>query len=353
MNDLVPQPNSLAPENEIETPRVVSHRRRLLRRLGFFLLLLATLLTLYGGVAYLAWRRGQMARSENIQQATQAELSNQVTLAQGDINAGNFALALRRLEWVLERAPDYSGVVELQRQAQQGLNARLTPTPLPTPTATPEVVQTPATVTGPAAAVAGLEELMAAEEWETAVAAIAAFQYQYPDYERRQTDTMLYNAYINLGLALLSGPQVELGLFYLSQAEKLGDLPQAVIDQRTWAELYLWGIAYYGVDWGTTAFYFRGLCAAAPFYQNSCEKLHTALVAYGDQYAFALDWCPARELYAEARRLDNNSALNTRLQEASAHCLEATPTPTIPLTGTVTITGTAPILDERLEIGDD
>jgi hypothetical protein len=153
---------------------------------------------------------------------------------------------------------------------------------------------------------------------------------------------MLYNAYINLGVGLLSGSQIELGLFYLTQAERLGDLPVEVTDQRTWAELYLSGIGYYGVDWETTIFYFRGLCAAAPFYQNACQKLFEALMAYGDQYAAAQDWCPAETWYREAVRMDNTVSAVDKRREATANCLEATPTPEAPITGTVPITGTIP-----------
>jgi hypothetical protein len=128
----------------------------------------------------------------------------------------------------------------------------------------------------------------------------------------------------------------------LTQAERLGDLPLEVEDQRTWAELYLLGIGYYGVNWETTIFYFRGLCAAAPFYQNACQKLFEAYVAFGDQYASVLDWCPAEEWYIEAVRLDNVSEVVEKRREAATNCLEATPTPEAPITDTVPITNTLP-----------
>ena len=153
---------------------------------------------------------------------------------------------------------------------------------------------------------------------------------------------MLYNAYMNLGVQMISGTQIELGIFYLSQAERLGDLPLDVKDQQTWAELYLLGIGYYGVDWQTTIFYFQGLCAAAPFYQDACRKLFEAYVAYGDQFAGLLDWCPAEEWYTEAIRLDNVTAVVDKRREAATNCLDATPTPENPITDTLPITNTIP-----------
>jgi hypothetical protein len=358
MDDLAPQTDApqtaedFAPDRPHSAPSAAP--RRLLRGFGLILVLIAVLLGVYGTVAYVAWQRGQRLRVENAQQALEEQLANQINLARGDIADGNFALAIRRLEWVLERDPASVEAQTLHAEAQSGLNARLTPTPFPSPTPTPEAVETPAdpVEAGPgegqsagSAAFAELEELMDDRQWEAAVSAIAAFQRDYPDERRRETDEMLYNAYINLGVKLVSGSQIELGLFYLGQAERLGDLPLEVEDQRTWAKLYLDGIGYYGVNWETTIFYFRGLCAAAPFYQNACQKLFEAYVAFGDQYAAALDWCPAEEWYTEAVRLDNTVAVVDKRREASTNCLEATPTPDAPITATLTITGTFPISD--------
>jgi hypothetical protein len=145
------------------------------------------------------------------------------------------------------------------------------------------------------------------------------------------------------GVSLLYGDQVELGLYYLEQAERLGNLPQDVRDQRQWAELYLGGIGYFGVNWDVTLFYFRDLCLAAPFFHDACAKLYEALVAYGDQYAVQRDWCPAEALYQEAYRQDATGAVSQKLREAREGCASATPTPTTPISGTVPVTGTTPI----------
>jgi len=144
---------------------------------------------------------------------------------------------------------------------------------------------------------------------------------------------MLFDANIELGKEIVNGEQIELGLFYFSQAEKLGDLPTEIEDQRTWAELYLTGIGFFGVDWGATVLYFRDLCAAAPFYQGACDKFHQALVAYGEQYAGSFDWCPAEALFREAIGLDSSPDLASALEGAVKACSEATPTPTATIEG--------------------
>jgi hypothetical protein len=220
--------------------------------------------------------------------------------------------------------------------------ARPSPTPRPTPTEPAALEADNPAEDDLTPAFKRLQQLVDDGSWSEAISALIDFQSEHPNYRRLETDRLLYDAYVNQGQALLNGEQVELGLYYLSQAETLGDLKQEVLDQRLWAELYLSGIAYYGVDWETAAAFFRDLCAAAPFYQESCQKLRVSLTSLGDIYAANLDWCPAEALYAEAASHNGDAELGDKLAEARLMCLEATPTPAAPITATQTISGTLP-----------
>ncbi len=319
-------------------------RRRIFRILGILFISLAVLLAVYGTVVQVAWQRGQEQRVEGVKQALQEQLAAQLEYAREDMAAGNYPLALRRLDWILEQDKEFPGAASLRQEIVAATEVRETPTPFPTPTSPPQTLEAPEDETEQASSFAKLEQIIADQDWQTAVTAITAFQAQYPDYRRQQSDAMLFNAYINLGQNLVMGDQVELGLFYLVQAEKLGDIPQNVEDQRLWAELYLQGISYYGVDWGVATYYFRDLCAAAPFYQDACGKLLQALISHGDVFAFNQDWCPAEELYAEAARSAAGGNINEKLLEARTKCLEATPTPSAPITGTETVSAILPVV---------
>jgi hypothetical protein len=206
MDDLASQPDEMAMgEGYDEQGQEPSTPRRLLRGFGLALVIIAVLLAVYGTVVYTAWQRGQSLRVENARLALEEQMADQISLAQGDIANGNFALAMRRLDWVLERDPASEAALSLHDQAQSGLNARLTPTPRPTPTATPEAAVTPveASQLNDAAtqeAFENLQTLMNEERWAAAVSAIAAFQQDFPNERRQQTDEMLDNAYINLGV---------------------------------------------------------------------------------------------------------------------------------------------------------
>ncbi|MFZ1400921.1 MAG: hypothetical protein WAS33_28715 [Candidatus Promineifilaceae bacterium] len=313
-----------------------------MRIAGLLLIIFSVLVGWFLLVAFLGWQRGQ----QELQDKQFAQLDRQITLAAENIAQGNYQLALTRLDWVLERDSGYAQAQTLREQALAGIGATPEPTPVTAVTVTPAATRlptaTPGAIGSPSEELLRIQRLVATKFWEEARPALLAFQQQFPSFERDETDQLLYDVYLNYGLDLIDSEQVELGMYYLAQAQQLGDLPQAAKDYQTWAELYTQGISFYGVNWEASAYYFRDLCLAAPFYQASCEQLFTVLVSLGDQYAFAQDWCPAQQLYIEASSYQSTADLNQKRIEAEENCLLATPTPSEPITDTVPISDTAP-----------
>lgn len=292
----------------------------------------------------MGWQSGQRA----LQDKQFAQLDRQITLAQENIDQGNYQLALTRLNWVLERDANHAQAQTLRDQALAGIGATPEPTPVTAVTVTPEPTRlptaTPGAIGSPSEELLRIQRLVATKFWEEALPALLAFQQQFPSFEREETDQLLYDVYLNYGLDSIEGEQVEVGMYYLAQAQQLGDLPQYVKDYQTWAELYTQGISFYGVNWEASAYYFRDLCLAAPFYQSSCEQLFTVLVSLGDQYAVAQDWCPAQQLYIEAGSYQTTAVLNQKRIEAEENCALATPTPSEPITNTETLSETQPFV---------
>jgi hypothetical protein len=320
-----------------------------MRAAGAALIAISLLLALYLLVAYFGWRSGVAARQQEQETYVQTQLARQVELARENIAQGSYQLATRRLEWVLAQAPDHAEAQTLLAEARRALNqAQQQPAPAvtavtATPDATPLPSRTPGLIDDADAELARIRQLMRGDQWQDAITALRAFRRQFPDAQWQTTNQLLYDAYLNQGLQLVQGDRVELGLYYLDQAEELGDLPQEAQDYRVWAELYLNGIGYYGVNWNVAVPYLRDLCAAAPFYQNACDLLYDGLVAYGDQFAFVDDWCPAESLYREAQRHGNEPGLADKLNEAQENCLDATPTPAPGvITDTAPLTQTTP-----------
>ena len=338
MSDAVPQTNE--PSNQASTPP--PKKRRPVRIVGLLLIIFSVLVGWFLLVAFLGWQSGQ----QQLQDRQMAQLDRQITLAEEDIAQGNYRLALTRLEWVLERDSGSAQAQLLRDRAQAGQGTTPEPTPVTAVTVTPASTRlptaTPGSIGSPSDELRRIQRLVATKYWEEALPALIAFQQQFPSFERQETDQLLYDVYMNYGLDLITGEKVELGMYYLAQAQQLGDLPQSARDYQTWAELYTQGISFYGVNWEASAYYFRDLCLAAPFYQSSCERVFTALVSLGDQYAFAQDWCPAQDLYDEASSYQTTAELNDKRTQAQENCLLATPTPSEPITDTVPITDTAP-----------
>lgn len=331
---------SPGPQIEIEGNQP---RSLMTRVIGLVLVISAAVLATYLVVAYFAWQSGQEQKAASTAQST--ALLRQVDLARQDRAAGSTDLALRRLDWVLTQDGDYSAALVLQGEIRATEQAAVSAVPTATPEPTAEVsATTPAVDSVSLPELQEIRRLVAAEAWDEVLPLILDIQQRNPDYERSETDKLLYATYLNLGLETIRGdsPGTELGLNYLAQAERLGSLPQEAQDYRYWANLYLDGIAYYGVNWEIASFYFRDLCAAAPFFQNSCQLLNEVLLKQADQLAFAGDWCPAELIYQELWQQDRSQALGNSLSLARDNCALATP---IPLTDTVELTGTLPITD--------
>ena len=340
MNNAVPQANEPSKQPVTPSPK----KQRPMRLAGLLLIIFSVLVGWFLLIAFLGWQSGQ----QQLQDKQLEQLDRQITLAENDIAQANYGLALTRLEWVLDREPNSSEAQSLQEQALAGIGATPEPTPVTAVTVTPAATRlptaTPGSIGSPNDELLRIRRLVATKFWEEALPALLAFQQQFPSFEREETDQLLYDVYLNYGLDLVPSEQVELGMYYLTQAQQLGNLPQSAIDYQTWGELYTQGISFFGVNWDASAYYFRDLCLAAPFYQSSCEQLFTVLLSLGDQYAIAQDWCPAQQVYEEASRYQTTNGLIEKRTEAQENCLLATATPSEPITNTLTITDTTPLI---------
>lgn len=321
-----------------------ARRPRLAVRLfGLALVIFAVVVATYLLVAYFAFESGRALRVQQEATSRTEQIDRQIDLAREDLTEGSDNLALTRLDWVLAQDPQNEDALTLREQIA---TAAAEPTPLPTePPAEPPPTEEAPEVTNEDALpeLQAIRRLVATERWEDALAALLAFRQLYPDYKRAETDQLLYDTYVALGLNYVNSDQIELGLNYLSQAEQLGNLPQEALDYRVWADLYYEGIAYSGVNWAYAIDYWRDLCAAAPFFRDSCERFDVALEEYGDQLAYLMDWCPAISAYQEAWNRRPSENLESKLGQARQGCASATP---IPITGTLPLTGTTPITGE-------
>lgn len=351
MSEEVPETKDLVTE---ESNEGTARKRPFARILGIILIAVAVLAAWLLLVSFLGYQSGQQLLTEKQEAEYVAAINRQIELARTDLTEEKFELALVRLEWVLEREPNNQDALALQAEVEGARTAVQTaPTPSSTAaTATPPPAEevSEEALDSPGQELQRIRSLVATKAWSEALSALHAFQLASPNYERPETDRLLYQIYSDYGLELMNNGQVELGLNYLTQAEKLGDLPQTLDDYRLWGALYTQGISYYGVNWELSATFFRDLCLSAPFFQNSCDKLFTILMNLAELYAANEDWCPALSYYEEASFQQTSAELNGKIGYAREMCLQATVTPSEPISGTVPITDTGqfpPITDTQ------
>lgn len=341
MTEPTPPVEEIGEPTNLENEAGARRPRLGVRLLGLALVIFSVVVATYLLVAYFAFASGRGERIAQEKTARAEQIDRQLELAREDLAEGSDNLALTRVEWVLSQDAANADALALRDEV---LSDRAEPTAAATaPPETPTPATTPAAGPPPGDALPELQairRLTAAERWEEALPLLLAFQHNFPDYERDATNRLLYDTYVALGLNYVNTEKIELGLNYFAQAERLGNLPQEALDYRLWADLYFQAVAYSGVNWDVAAGYWRDLCAAAPFFQNSCERFQRALIGYGDQLAYLLDWCPAVSVYQEAWNRQPTEQLDSKLGEARAGCASAT---AVPITGTAPITGTNPL----------
>lgn len=314
--------------------------RVFVRLLGLALIILSVVVATYLVVALLAVQSGQTLRDEQETKIRTEQIARQLELARENFAEGSDNLALTRIEYILGLDPNNVEALALREKL---VNATPEPTAAPTVEPTPETLS----ITSPDDVEARsrfqtISGLISTKRWEEALPALLTFQQNFPNFERPQSDRMLYDTYIALGMKYVNTDKLELALNYFTQAERLGDLPQEALDYRLWADLYFWASSYSGVNWEYATNNWRELCAAAPFFKDACNQLVIALEKQGDQFAFQMEWCPAADSYQAAWGRRPNQTLESKLNHARNNCASATP---IPITGTIPFTGTSPITD--------
>ena len=309
-----------------------------LRIFGFVLIGLALLLVFYAGIAFIAYQRGTDARKEQAIEELNVQAQEQLELAREDLIKGNFELAQRRLEFILDVDPNHTEARELMLTipnavlptiaiASTAQPSNATTAVVDSATLAPIPTATPRPIGDATERLQAVERLISAERWDEAVNALVAFQIDFPSYQRRDTDQLLFETYVNAGYFHTNSNSIAIGITYFEQAQKLGPLSEEAAGQLRYAKLYQDALAYYGINWPVAIQNFREICNFAPFYQDSCDQLYNALVAYGDAFYNQKDFCPAATQYSQALSMRSSSTVRNRYNSANGACNTATATP--------------------------
>jgi len=309
--------------------------------LGAFMLLGAL-------VGWLGYRDGAK-QFYAIQTATvEGYLSDQFELAVEDFTDGNYFLARERLNYVLSEKPDYQPAIDLMKDVNQLLNIPETPTsavPLPSATPSPTRDMRPALDQYNTAV-----ELLAAEQWDQALDAIANLRQTAVGYESVNVDGMIYVALRNRGVdKILNRGDLEGGIYDFTLAETFGPLDGEAENYRTWARLYLLGNAYWGAYPEDAAYYYGQLVAAAPSITDASGvsafyRYWASLLQQAEMLAVEGKWCESSDKMIHVLGTWDQAYVYPTATYVYQQCLAGTPsiTPTLSATETFTTTPGTP-----------
>ena len=313
-----PEPPVNAPEVETAGPS----RARLWRwliGLSLIALLLVAAIRVLGGYFSGINRRTAFESTQVAQ-----KVSEQYQLGLQDMQAGNYGLARQRFEYVIQLDPAYPGVTDQLALVLLELNTTATPTPVPSPTLTP----TPDT-RGAEELFSQAQLLLADSKWTEAIDNLLKLRKEEPAFQPVEVDSMLYVALRNRGVQRILGESdLEGGTYDLALAERFGPLDYEANNYRTWANLYVTGASFWGLDWQQAIFYFSQLLQVAPNLRDATtmtatERYRLALLKYGDFLAANGDWCSAQEQYEAAFNFGSDPSIEPTLSHAAAECEES------------------------------
>ena len=252
------------------------------------------------------------------------QLSEQYTFALVDIESGRYEAAIQRLEFIIANDPGYPG-------ARDKLTEVLVISVIPTPTLTPTLTATP-DFSGAESAYQRAQQLINAQDWPGALAALDTIRKLDSTYKTAQVDGMYYFALRNYGYALITQQgNLEGGIYQLTLAERFGPLDNTAAGLSAGARQYIIGASFWELDWQQAAAFFYDVGNSWPAMwdgtMTAAERLYIASMRYGDDLYTRQDYCGAYEQYQNAQaigELDSTAARNA--DDAFEQCYPPTAT---------------------------
>lgn len=220
---------------------------------------------------------------------------------------GQYELAIAELELVLQINPNHSQARTKLDEAYRRLEAEPTATPM-YQEETKEAILT------------AMQEAHQKGDWQRVIERADRLLALDASFRREEVDRLLYDAFYQMGLALVEQDRLAEALNYFDRALLLRPDDAQAQRAKELVTLYLEGTASWGADWAKAVERLGRLYQRDPNYKDVRTKLWQAYVAYGDALAEKGDWCRAREMYQAALKLESAPAVSEKVQKASQSC---------------------------------
>lgn len=290
---------------------------------GFLFLMIVALLSVYGG--YVAAMQ-QRTAYKSTQVSTEAQ--TQYALALEDIASFHLENARQRLEYVINLDPTFPGAADKLAEVMVMMSITATPTVAASPTSSP----TPDLRDRDELYLRAREQ-MAGNDWSGAIETLLTLRKKDPTYLAVDVDGLLFMALRNRGVDKISRYfDLEGGTYDLSLAEAFGPLDVEARNWRDWAELYVRGASFWGVDWEKAVFYFGQIASIAPNLMDgsgitATQRYYQGLIEYGNWLALQGLWCDAQVQYEAAMNFRSSPELAPTNDVFIANCANPPGTP--------------------------
>ena len=233
---------------------------------------------------------------------TAGQLTDQFKLGQQAVEAGNYEVARQHFEFVLQKDPNFPGI----KAAYADLLLKMQTTPTFTYTPTTEISPTP-DLRGADEQFKSAQDLLKAEDWNGALAALDSLRKMAPEYHTTQVDGMYYTALYQRGLHEINPEKcvdsnLNAGIIDFTLAEHFGPLDNVAAGLRTTARLYIAGNSFWDQDWKQAQdLFFQAMSAYPNMRDSSCmtasERYRQATLQVAEDLTKAGDMCGAAEQY--------------------------------------------------------
>lgn len=283
-------------------------------------------LGLFGG-----FQSGLSARRQAKSAIISEQLAEQFQYALVDMQFGRYEAARQRLEFIIMSDPSYPGA---QDKYAEALVLLTIPTPSPTPSLTP----TP-DLRGVESLFNTAQQLIVAQDWLNALAALDQLRRQDRNYQTSQVDGMYYFALRNYGMNLIiQQGNLEGGIYQLSLAERFAPLDRDANGVREGARAYIQAASFFELDWQQSVFLFAQVASGWPSLwdgtMTAAQRYQISLMRYGDELFAQKKYCDAYAQYLLASSIGNlDQTANKNANQSYQACYPATGTPTATVPG--------------------
>lgn len=289
----------------------------------FGILLILLLGAVGGGFGYFQGIRQRVSRQkEDI--LTQAAL--QFQYGEQQMAQGNYELAQKHFEYVLQNYPEFPGITEKYTEVmvRMSQDSQSTASPQTTPTVDNRGAE--------ALFNQALQEVNS-QQWASAINTLEALRNEDFNYRTLEVDGLYFIAlrYRAVELIVNEG-NLEEGLYFLALVEQYAPLDHDAVNYSNWARMYLTGASYWEVDWEQVVVFFSQLYAAFPYMHDgngwtATDRFMVGSENYADQLAAANEHCAALPFYRNVLNISALEHVQDKYDDSYLECYPPTPIP--------------------------